>query len=141
MGRVVTKSGADSIGSPGFAAYGARMSEHTIGGKTVKLTLPAGKAILGLVVAGLLLLGLMSSFYTVRTEEEAVVHPIRSLHQDRAARPALPAPVWNRPGQDPRGQAPAEAGVRLQHARSHESLSVELDGGAGPRKGNGHRRT
>ncbi len=49
------------------------MSEHTIGGKTVKLTLPAGKAILGLVVAGLLLLGLMSSFYTVRTEEEAVV--------------------------------------------------------------------
>lgn len=49
------------------------MIELNIGGKTVKLPLPGGKTILGIAVACLLFLGLMSSFYTVRTEEEAVV--------------------------------------------------------------------
>lgn len=49
------------------------MIELNIGGKTVKLPLPGGKTILGIAAACLLFLGLMSSFYTVRTEEEAIV--------------------------------------------------------------------
>lgn len=39
----------------------------------MKLPLPGGKTLLWLAAAGLAILGLLSSFYTVRTEEEAVV--------------------------------------------------------------------
>lgn len=49
------------------------MIKMDIGGKQVELPLPSGKVILALVAGGLLVIGGLSSIYTVKTEEEAVV--------------------------------------------------------------------
>jgi membrane protease subunit HflK len=49
------------------------MIELEIGGKKVKVPLPGGKSILTVVIVGLALVGLKSSIYTVKTEEEAIV--------------------------------------------------------------------
>ena len=49
------------------------MIDLEIGGKKVKVPLPGGKTVITVVIAGLTLVGLKSSIYTVKTEEEAIV--------------------------------------------------------------------
>ena len=86
---------------------------------------PAGlpQMVAGGLVLLLLAYALMTSFYTVSAESQAVVLRFGKVIKTDGPRTPLEAAVGNRPALSGAGPAAAQAGVRLRHPRSDEPVA------------------